>query len=677
MRKIKRKIPRYAFGTNGVGSIGGGLNALPFGKSQATTGAEAGAQTVSDIFSGASTGFAVGGPWGALVGAGIGAIGKSGGIQENPGFTTDNSYTRSTGIVGAFNRSAEKRAIARDKQNVRNNRFAVGMTDNILNDYYTGNDYQPNTYTFQMGGSTLPSSYAYVDDGETIQTPDGSIIDVADTGKPVDSNLVDLPDGSRILSDTLKVPGTKTTFSDMAQKLIKKTKTTGTDRYAENSRKLNQMNADTTFNMLYDMQEMTKEAKGLGPETKNNLQEFQTGGQKSYVNPYSGGYNPNGNYRLTNQPIRPEVPRPTAPGYDNPAVFDYMQNSPQMQQVREAAFGDLTASNPFVRTSNISVDPISINVNPYANVGISSGSGRSRSTSVPVGLVNPGVLGTRTPYERYTAPTDVIPTTVDTIGSPTSTRNSIVPSTIAQGPQGSIAQRSTLPDTLTSPVAPQGSNYTPQNNSGNFWNSLMSGVNSIATAAPAIANLFGNSAESIAPNYNPYGEQIRRTMAGRRFDVQPVISSLNNTRAITDYNATNQNTNTGSNLAYRLQSAIATQDAIGDAYSQANIVNNQYAADYANTLNGLGDARVQAENYANDYNARSRANTRNIRNTGLSQVSQLAQQNQLNRNRSQQEQALLPFLQNYLASAYPNEFVDQVMSTINSNRTGIRRPSKR
>jgi hypothetical protein len=83
---------------------------------------------------------------------------------------------------------------------------------------------------------------AYVDDGELINTPQGHILEVPEEGKPTDSNLVNLPEGSRVLSDTLKVPGSKETFAQMGKRLMSKQKTKGKDKYAENSAMLNEMN---------------------------------------------------------------------------------------------------------------------------------------------------------------------------------------------------------------------------------------------------------------------------------------------------------------------------------------------------------------------------------------------------------------------------------------------------
>lgn len=86
------------------------------------------------------------------------------------------------------------------------------------------------TDTFALGGST--NSLAYVDDGELLRTPDGQISKVPERGKPTDSNLVNIPDGTRILSDSLKVPGTNKTFAQIGEKMIKNKKSKNKDIFA-------------------------------------------------------------------------------------------------------------------------------------------------------------------------------------------------------------------------------------------------------------------------------------------------------------------------------------------------------------------------------------------------------------------------------------------------------------
>jgi hypothetical protein len=61
-------------------------------------------------------------------------------------------------------------------------------------------------------------------------------------------------------------------------------------------------------------------------------------------------------------------------------------------------------------------------------------------------------------------------------------------------------------------------------------------------------------------------------MRNRRFNIQPALNALSQNRAIADYNASQMNTNTGANMAYRLQSAIGLDRGIENLYSQASNV---------------------------------------------------------------------------------------------------------
>nr|DAJ18046.1 MAG TPA: hypothetical protein [Podoviridae sp. ctY3D12]DAL01649.1 MAG TPA: hypothetical protein [Caudoviricetes sp.]DAN87400.1 MAG TPA: hypothetical protein [Caudoviricetes sp.] len=94
--------------------------------------------------------------------------------------------------------------------------------------------------TLAQGGYS--PSLAYVDDGELIQTPDGQVNKVPEKGQPTDSNLVSLPEGSKILSDKVKYPGTKKTFAQVGEEMMTKKKSKNKDRFAKNSAKLNEMN---------------------------------------------------------------------------------------------------------------------------------------------------------------------------------------------------------------------------------------------------------------------------------------------------------------------------------------------------------------------------------------------------------------------------------------------------
>lgn len=272
--KKKTKVPAYAFGTqfkeiggNVLENAPGIINTLmtPFQKSTATSGGEAVAQTLGDMVSGAALGFQVAGPMGAAVGALPGLFGAKGQEAEQVDFVNYTKSTKGKGLIGAITNRGLRKREARIKKNTYSNRAAVQGTNYLQSEAYD-DMIGMNTDTMANGG--MSSSLAYVDDGELIQTPDGSISKVPENNKPTDSNLVSLPEGSRVLSDKLKVPGRKETFAQLGEKMMAKKKSKYNDRFAENAAKLNEMNNNMIHDQLFAMQESVKQSKGIKPKTK-------------------------------------------------------------------------------------------------------------------------------------------------------------------------------------------------------------------------------------------------------------------------------------------------------------------------------------------------------------------------------------------------------------------------
>lgn len=445
-------------GIGGIGQAGDAINSMignVTAPATATTKGEANMQTVTNTIGGAAkgaaAGFAVGGPVGAIVGgvAGLasGITGTKGkvNLQSNP-YDDNITVNYGTGIRGG-KRNRKKIERQRDQAiaNARSNQASLAMGYQNEQEFYQ--DYDTDIQTMAYGGTA--SSLAYVDDGEVLNTPQGDIVNVPEEGKPTDSNLVNLPEGTRILSDKRKVPGSKETFAQMGKRLMSKKKTTRTDKYAENAAMLNEMNNQAIYNKLFTIQESSKKGN-----TKVNR--FASGGEL-----YKG-------------------------------------------------IGEFVT-------------------------------------------------------DMYARP------------------------------------------------------------------------------------------ETFNATYNPYESQIRQTMANRKFDISPAKRSIRENRSISNYNAANYNPSTGANLAYRLQSQIAADKAIADLYSTASNVNNQYAGEYANTLNSLGQQRVNATNMAVDMNARSRAAARNIQRTALTQLSQYAQNKQLMKNQKSRDMAMLDMYGPFLEAGYSSK----------------------
>lgn len=608
--KKKTKVPAYAFGTQ-FKEIGSNmledapdvLNTLitPFQKSNATTGGQAVAQSIGDITSGAATGFKVAGPVGAAVGAGVGLIGRSGEEAKMTSFTDYDEGSLGSGLIGAFGNRKLRRKRAAIKKNAYSNRAAVQGTNYLQSEAYD-DMIGMNTDTMANGG--MSSSLAYVDDGELIQTPDGSINKVPENNKPTDSNLVSLPEGSRVLSDKLKVPGRKETFAQLGEKMMAKKKSKYNDRFAENAAKLNEMNNNMIHDQLFAMQESVKQSKGIKPKTK----QIQAAALGDEIKPGLGDrivdaiYNPNrkwgagvqwgtGNNQWYYVPVNPSNTQPTS------------------------------------TTTPTSVSSTSVK--------------RRRTTpSTSTGLIDEGKP--ELPFTWYDAPTveSVYDTDYDTVESPSATPND-------------ISYRETRADRRN-----------------RLFDKVGSALSGIASLTPIMSNLFTGRPETVDAVYNPYATSISNTMRRRRYDISPAIEDLNRNRATSNYNASQINTSTGANLAYRLQSAVNTDRAIASLRSQESNANNQYLGDYANTMNSLGQQWVNATNIANEANAQNRATTRNIRRAGLSQLSQWAQNRELMRNQKARDMEMWPLYQRFLQAGFTE---DDLRAMMNSNRNTISR----
>ena len=614
--KKKTKVPAYAFGTqfkeignNMLESAPDILNTLttPFQKSNATTGGQAAAQSVSDIASGAATGFQVAGPIGAAVGAGIGLIGRSGEEARMTSFTDYDEGSLGSGLIGAFSNRKLRRKRAAIKKNAYGNRAAVQGTNYLQSEAYE-DMIGMNTDTMANGG--MSSSLAYVDDGELIQTPDGSISKVPENNKPTDSNLVSLPEGSRVLSDKLKVPGRKETFAQLGEKMMAKKKSKYNDRFAENAAKLNEMNNNMIHDQLFAMQESVKQSKGIKPKTK---------------------------------------------------------------QIQAAALGDEIKPGLGDRI----VDAI-YNPNRKWGAGVQWGTGNNQWYHVPTASTT-ATASTSTPTRRRKATSTSTNTGLIDEGKPElpftwyGTVNPLKP----KHPELLTAtndEMAGLGDALTSQAdkvttLPKSNAYNkpePENNKFD-WGSALSGM---ASLAPIMSNLFTGRPETVDAVYNPYATSISNTMRRRRYDISPAIEDLNRNRATSNYNASQINTSTGANLAYRLQSAVNTDRAIASLRSQESNVNNQYLGDYANTMNSLGQQWVNATNMANEANAQNRATARNIRRAGLSQLSQWAQNRELMRNQKARDMEMWPLYQRFLQAGFTE---DDLRAMMNSNRSTIKR----
>lgn len=699
-------------GSGGMGAIGQVGDAVTSmignmtGPATASTVSESRKQTamgtIQGTFKGASAGFAIGGPVGGIIG---GAIGLASGITGKKGSVTTSSdmyddqvdIKYGTGIRGGRRNRRKLHDKADQYRSVaRSNQASLAMGQQNIQDFYE--DYDTDIQTMAQGGMT--SSLAYVDDGELLNLPQGNILEVPEEGKPTDSNLVDLPEGTRILSDKRKVPGSKETFAQMGKRLMSKKRTTRKDKYAENAAMLNEMNDQIIYDKLFAIQEATK----VNKKTKNGIQAAAGGdiitasnnGRYTKVadklyRPWnywkdvydSTRYTP-GKYNTTNTPTavsnnlnqnnkieRTHVYRDgewwySVPGKTymvGPGDEEYVLPTPEFIKNEFTNGYRYDEILPEWRNQNKHFQDNSLNREIWPSTPVS----RPKQQNTSSKTVNTNTPVTTTAYSNVS----VTPSKRST-STTNSTAKPVAKSAVKQPVTRSIEPVANELDlsnetparvgderapymeytpSVTSNISTTNTNSNRPNSKIDWGGALGDIFTDFAALSPTISNLF-TKPETFTAQYNPYEGHVRNIMANRKFDISPAKRAIRENRAMGNYNAANYNPNTGSNLAYRIQSQIASDKAISDLYSTASNVNNQYKGEYANTLNSLGQQRVNAKNLAVYMNAKSRSAARNIQRTALSQLSQFGQNKQFMRNQKARDMAMLDAFSPLLQSVY-------------------------
>lgn len=265
------KARKYAFGADEISAGVQGLTALSNTAKGITGGGNSTAQSVFTGLNGVGDAVFAANPIAGLAVKGVGALGSAitsiigtkGSVDETTG-----EITYGTGIKGRRNRNNLEQQSGR----IKNGITAARNSANYAADWYMENGY--NDFTMAANGGIIPTTLAYLDDGELVRTPDGDISEIPEKGKPTDSNLVNVPVGSQVLSDKLKVPGENKTFAEKGKEIMSLKKSKGKDRFAKNSDMLNERNAQQAYDALLEMQENMKKRRSI---KKNKTNSFAIG----------------------------------------------------------------------------------------------------------------------------------------------------------------------------------------------------------------------------------------------------------------------------------------------------------------------------------------------------------------------------------------------------------------
>lgn len=646
----KKTIPAYAFGMDQLSNYLGGANvfgsAISGLSEEGSTGDVAGS-TIGSAASLAGAGLTVGGPIGAAVGGGLGLV---------------------SGLIGSIKRKKQMQALRRRKETLNKTKIGMNAAAETEGEYWDNNDL---AYTFENGG-ILPD-LAYLDNNEVVRDDSGNIVQVPNTQPGTDNHLVDASTLESVLSDKIKRPGTKNTFAKEGQILSKMTKPSkGKDKFAENTNRLNKINANKAYNKLLAEQEAVKAAKGVKPKVKGIPAYADGKGKKSFLNTPIVELLSDLNFNIFNRENEDisgaeAVVRGVPYGRHESALNQPISKLLSHSNYNKAAarntainLGSPTTGTWFAPLQTAAATPQGVDAVTYAN-------------DEPISVDTP------------VQPTIIQPVVTNTYTSASNRQVTKTPSTT-----GSVTTKQTTKPNITKTTTQRLSEPTmPLVNTSMTidWDDVVIPVNIPASADEATKKrALGKPKSGYSPDWlslaptvyntlqslrgpeeeplvlNPYAGAVRSTMARRRMNIEPARLANSRSRAISNYNLANINANTGANLAARTQAAVDEYASNANMYATKQNADNAYLGEYANTLNNLGQQFVQSENMYNYLNARNRAAARNFGATATSQLGKWSQVNKLMQNQYNRDQMTLPFLADFLSQGFTKEQVDNLLT---------------
>lgn len=648
-KKINKKnVPAYAFGMDQLPNYLGGANVLGSAISglseEGSTGDVAGS-TIGSAASLAGAGLTVGGPIGAAVGGGLGLV---------------------SGLIGSIKRKKQMQALRRRKETLNKTKIGMNAAAETEGEYWDDNDL---AYTFENGG-ILPD-LAYLDNNEVVRDDYGNIVQVPNTQPGTDNHLVDASTLESVLSDKIKRPGTKNTFAKEGQILSKMTKPSkGKDKFAENTNRLNKINANKAYNKLLAEQEAVKAAKGVKPKVKGIPAYADGKGKKSFLNTPIVELLSDLNFNIFNRENEDisgaeAVVRGVPYGRHESALNQPISKLLSHSNYNKAAarntainLGSPTTGTWFAPLQTAAATPQGVDAVTYAN-----DEPISVDTPVQPTIIQPVVTNTYTSASnRQVTKT---PSTTGSVTTKQTTKPNITKTTTQRLSEPTMPLVNTSMtidwDDVVIPVnIPASADEAtkkralgkPKNGYSPDWLSLA------PTVYNALQSLRGPEEEPLV--LNPYAGAVRSTMARRRMNIEPARLANSRSRAISNYNLANINANTGANLAARTQAAVDEYAANANMYATKQNADNAYLGEYANTLNNLGQQFVQSRTLANVLNAKNRAAARSFGTAAVSQLGQWSQVNRQMKNQAARDNMVYPYLANFLAYGNPTELIQQM-----------------
>lgn len=616
----KKKVPAYAFGIDQGLEIASILGAGLQGFTEEGSGADIAGSTLGGTAKGASVGSAILPGIGTAVGGAVGGVGN---------------------LVSSIFRKNAINKQKRIKANAKEIAMGKGNAATLEQKYWDDNSL---AYTFENGG-ILPD-LAYVDNNEVIRDDFGNIAQVPNSKPGTDNHLIDASNLESVLSDRIKRPGTNKTFAQEGKKLVNMTKRSkGKDRFARNTDRLNQINANAMYEQLLTEQEAVKAKKGIKPKVKG-------------IPAYADG---------KSRKLGKEIPLLSGEAFGIYAdALKKFFTEPAKATTANSAMNEAFDINSLNQRGGLGS-------RKYWNSTNSSMTAAPYGEAVSTQVVNP-ITGETIPVgvnePIYDLPEVLLPGAV-AVSKPTntvkitSTKSKIptnkpdevfikapVPELLQAPSLGMVANKPTAEKINAGlPAAPKSSNIKDKPS-----------FDSLSGLSPVLYNWVQSRRRPEVEDQviNPYTGAINRAMASRKLNIEPTLAANRRSRAVARNNMARLNPNTGMNLAYGNQLATGEYAQNASVYANRDNANNQYLGEYANMMNNLGQQYIQNTVLTNDLNARNRAAARNFGATAAGQLGQWSQTKEKMRNQARRDRQILPYLQNFLRYGTVNSLVDSL-----------------
>ena len=660
MKKCLNKIPKNKFGATDATDMLTGIGQLGINGMQAVVNSQQNGVTVSNsigsTLNSAVTGAELGSMFGPI-GTGIGAVaggltglasslvGRKGSVDPVTGEVTEGS-----GIKGR--RGPDKNELYARSREIRRNNALREYNTTAAYDWYQENG--ANGYTLAANGGVIPNALAYVDDGELLRTPDGNIINIPEQGKPTDSNLVSVPEGTQVLSDKLKVPGTKETFAEVGKKIMKKQKY-GNDIYAQNSKILNDRHNQKAYDELLTIQEDMKKKKGI----KKSIGKYDTGTKNVRSADdlsWTRDIMPTDWYRSTLSMITPENIQDYNNLQNTYATLGFTNTKPGNIITPNEAVGKYQGAFDNLTDLNAAIGDLYRN-NRLTAVGSTGDSPETWRDGLPGTATWLRHLGRNVTPEQLSQIQSSLHPYIEAFINPENgmvnfRRNTrtIAPVNANEVPYLDLSD---LADTTQAKTIPRATrNITNSkgkagNNSRGF--NLRSTIGDLSPLISGLSSFIANNQN--AKNLNPepvYPRYARAYFSPVEYNIQPQLDAINRTNAIARYNETQLAPRTGANLAFGIQSAVARNRAINEAYNNQRAINNQTRARNAQVATATSQFNAQAQHTADVEYAQNRAQARNLRRQYRSANAAIIPSMLRDIRQNKRDQALLEYMRPFL-----------------------------